>query len=154
MDWTFLLLLAGLWLLSPIILLIALIVARHQVRMLRGRLAVTQGASASVLAPSEPAPPIVAMAGDQSRYASIDLENLTLLRLELQRLLDSGELSEGRHRQLADELDRLWENHLGAGGAQPGNELWQRRRALGWLLLAQAAADPPGPPPWSTAAPA
>ncbi|HCK81781.1 MAG TPA: hypothetical protein PK880_08665 [Candidatus Competibacter sp.] len=153
MDWTFLLLLAGLWLLSPIILLIALVIARHQVRMLRGRLAVTPGASASVPGPSDP-PPSLATAGGQSRYAAMDLENLTLLRLELQRLLDAGELSEDRHRQLADELDRLWENHLGAGGAEPGNELWQRRRALGWLLLAQAAANPPGPPPWSTAVPA
>ena len=152
MDWTFLILVAVLWLVSPVILLIALIVARRQVRVVRDQLASQRG--------GEPAPTVVhstplgtGMVGGNSRYAPVDLENLLLLRLELQRLLDSGELTEDRHRQLTGELNRLLERHLHEGGARPGSEVWLRRRALAWSLLAQSLENPPGPPPWSPAVP-
>ena len=151
MEWTFLILVAVLWLVSPIILLIALIIARRQVQVLRDRL---------VSQPEREAPPsvpismpvVAGVVGGGSRYAPIDLENLLLLRLELQRLLDAGDLTEDRHRQLIGELDRLWEWHLRNGGAQPATEVWQRRRALAWGLLAQGVENPLGPPPWMPAA--
>ncbi|HRX62520.1 MAG TPA: hypothetical protein P5260_15090 [Candidatus Competibacter sp.] len=151
MEWTFLILVAVLWLVSPIILLIALIIARRQIQVLRDRLASQ---------PEREAPPSVPISmpvgagvvGGGSRYAPIDLENLLLLRLELQRLLDAGDLTEDRHRQLIGELDRLWERHLRNGGAQPATEVWQHRRALAWGLLAQGVENPLGPPPWLPAA--
>ena len=39
MDWTILIVLAGLWLVSPIVLLIALVVSRHQLAEARRRAA-------------------------------------------------------------------------------------------------------------------
>ncbi|MCK7461508.1 MAG: hypothetical protein MZU84_05330 [Sphingobacterium sp.] len=119
MDWTFLILLAVLWLVSPLILLIALIVARRQVRELREQLANRRAAEPPPTAPG-PALSGAVMGGGAGRYAPVDLENLLLLRLELQRLVGAGTLSEERRRQLAGELDRLWERHLREGGAQPG----------------------------------
>ena len=76
MEWTFLILVAVLWLVSPIILLIALIIARRQVQVLRDRL---------VSQPEREAPPSVPISmpvgagvvGGGSRYAPIDLENLS-----------------------------------------------------------------------------
>ncbi|HAO31487.1 MAG TPA: hypothetical protein PLU26_07650 [Candidatus Competibacter sp.] len=167
MDWMFLLVLGGIWLVSPVIFMIALIVSRSQIRMLRERLADRQESVGSVspepVAPvlrvgAEPSPyresePLFeASPGGRSRYAPVDLENLALLRLELQRLSDGGELDPQRHRQLVVEVDRLWERHLQASGAQADNELWRYRRVAAWRLLAQAAQNPPGPPPWQPAA--
>jgi hypothetical protein len=152
MDWTFLILVAVLWLVSPVILLIALIVARRQVRVVREQLA-SQRTGEPPTTAVHATPLGTGMVGGNSRYAPVDLENLLLLRLELQRLAGSGDLTEDRHRQLAGELDRLWEQHLHEGGARPGSEVWLRRRALAWSLLAQSFENPPGPPPWLPAAP-
>lgn len=154
MDWTFLILVAVLWLVSPVILLIALIVARRQVRVLRERLANRPESEPlpSVSSP-ESGPVGAGTVGGTSRFALVDLENLLLLRLELCRLLDAGVLTEDRYRQLLGELDRLLEQHLGEGGARPDSDAWRRRRALGWSLFAQSLENPPGPPPWSPAAP-
>jgi hypothetical protein len=138
------------WLISPIILLIALVVARRQVRELRQR-PVTR----SVPEPPDDAPPLPATSplGGGGRYAPADLENLLLLRLELQRLADAGALEPERHRQLSDDLDRLWKRHLRQGGVSPDDAVWRLRRALAWNLLAQGVETPPGPPPWQPAAP-
>ena len=118
MDWTFLILVAVLWLVSPVILLIALIVARRQVRVVRDQLASQRG--------GEPPPTAVhstplgsGMVGGNSRYAPVDLENLLLLRLELQRLAGSSDLTEDRHRQLAGELDRACPLRLHARSHRP-----------------------------------
>lgn len=152
MEWTFLILVAVLWLVSPVILLIALVVARRQIQVLRDQQVNRPGDDP---APTEFDPTLLGagMVGGSSRYAPIDLENLLLLRLELRRLLDSGDLTEDRYRQLVDELDRLWKRHLGESDARPDSEAWRRRRALAWGLLAQAADSPPGPPPWMPTAP-
>ena len=151
MDWMFLITLAVLWLVSPIILLIALVVTRHRLKEARQRLAGRP--------PGEPAAPVSAgwsaapppVFGGGRHIAPADLENLLLLRLELQRLFQAGVLTEDRRQQLTDALDDLWARHLREGGVQANNPVWQRRRAVAWSLLAQAADRPLGPPPWQPA---
>ena len=49
--------------------------------------------------------------GSGRQQALVDLENLLLLRLELQRQLEAGVLTAERHRQLIDELDEAWSQH-------------------------------------------
>ena len=152
MDWTFFITIAVLWLLSPLILLVALIVARRQVRMLRERLA-SRLESEPPLTVSSPVSHVGGMGANNARYAPADLENLLLLRMELEKLLEAGELPKNRHQQLVSQLDLLWERHLREGGAWPGNEVWEQRRALAWRLLGQALENPPGSPPWLAAIP-
>ncbi len=136
------------WLISPIILLIALIITRRQVRELRQQSAVLSVSETPVeFSPVRTAP----MLGG-GRYAPADLENLLLLRLELQRLADVGTLDQERHRQLSDDLDRLWERHLRRGGVALDSEVWRLRRTMAWNLLARESATPPGAPPWQPAA--
>ena len=151
MEWVFLGVLALAWLISPIILLIALIIARSQLRDLRQQPG-SRGADQRLDHPAAPIPP-TPMLGGNCRYAPADLENLLLLRLDLQRLRESGAVAEERFQQLADDLDRLWIQHLRAGGAQPENGIWQSRRAVAWNLLAQGSDAPLGSPPWQSAAP-
>ncbi len=139
------------WLISPIILLIALIVARRRLRDLR------------LSPPNPPCPPLanrggeaaptpsVPVMGSNRRYAPADLENLLLLRLELQRLRDSDAVTGERFQQLTDHLDRLWARHLRESGAQPDQQVWQERRAAAWNLLAQGSNAPLGSPPWQPA---
>jgi len=148
-DWVFLGMLAVAWLISPIILLVAFLVARGQVRELRQRL--TLAATTDTRPDSTPIAPAW-VASDGQRYAPSDLENLLLLRLELQRLADSGTLAEARHQELSEALDQLWTQHLRRGGVSPGDSVWQVRRALAWNLLAQGSAAPPGSPPWQSVA--
>jgi hypothetical protein len=149
MDWTFLIAVAVLWLVSPIILLIALLISRHRIKELRQRLAVSRPIEQSPPGtPSVMAPPMV---GGERRCAPVDLENLLLLRLELQGLVETKVLTEDRRQLLVGELDRLWARHLSETGARPENSVWQRRRALAWSLLARWADSPLGPPPWQPA---
>ncbi|MDG4594945.1 MAG: hypothetical protein P9F75_04505 [Candidatus Contendobacter sp.] len=148
MEWVMLGFLALAWLISPIILLIALVVARRQARELRRQL-VTR----SVPEPSHKPPPVhstPSLSGG-GRYGPADLENLLLLRLELRRLAEAGTLEGERHRQLSNDLDRLWERHLRKGGVSPDGEAWRLRRTMAWNLLAQGVETPPGPPPWQPA---
>ncbi|MDS4042235.1 MAG: hypothetical protein RKP20_13765, partial [Candidatus Competibacter sp.] len=150
MDWTFLIAVAVLWLVSPIVLLIALVVSRHRLKELRQQLAVARPVDQPLpQTPPVTAPPLVS--GDR-RCAPVDLENLLLLRLELQRLVGAGALTEERSQLLMGELDRLWTRHLATGGARPDDGVWQRRRVLAWDLLARWADAPLGPPPWQPAA--
>lgn len=117
MELVFLIVLLGAWLISPIILLIALVIARRQVRLLRDGLA-EPSRPIEASPPLERSPPILDLAGGDSRYGPVDMENLVLLRLELNRLLDSGALASAQHQQLASGLDRLWQRHLGESGVQ------------------------------------
>lgn len=100
MELVFLIVLLGAWLISPIILLIALVIARRQVRLLRDGLA-EPSRPIEASPPLERSPPILDLAGGDSRYGPVDMENLVLLRLELNRLLDSGALASAQHQQLA-----------------------------------------------------
>jgi hypothetical protein len=148
MNWTLLIALAVLWLVSPIILLIALIVTRHRLKEARQRLAGhSPGEPAASMSTDRTKVPPPMIGGDRS-LAPVDLENLLLLRLELQRLLETGVLTEERHRQLTDALDGSWARHLREGGLQPDDPVWQRRRAVAWSLLVQSLDVPLGPPPW------
>ena len=145
MEWVILGFLALAWLISPIILLIALVVARRQLRELRQRPVVRGIPEPPVETARAPSAPVLGRGG---RYAPADLENLLLLRLELQRLAGSGALPTEQHRQLSDELDRLWAQHLRKGGVSPDSETWRLRRTMAWNLLARESDAPPGPPPW------
>jgi hypothetical protein len=148
MNWTLLIALAVLWLVSPIILLIALIVTRHRLKEARQRLAGhSPGEPAALMSTDRIKVPPPMIGGDRS-LAPVDLENLLLLRLELQRLLETGVLTEERHRQLTDALDGSWARHLREGRLQPDDPVWQRRRAVAWSLLVQSLDVPLGPPPW------
>ncbi|MCB1825660.1 MAG: hypothetical protein KDJ54_14185 [Candidatus Competibacteraceae bacterium] len=148
MNWTLLIALAVLWLVSPIILLIALIVTRHRLKEARQRLAGRPpGEPAASISTDRTKVPPPLIGGDRS-LAPADLENLLLLRLELQRLLETGTLTEERHRQLIDALDGSWARHLREGGLQPDDPVWQRRRAVAWSLLVQSLDVPLGAPPW------
>ncbi len=148
MEWALLGMLALAWLISPIILLIALIIARRQVREPRQRPVARNVPESPMESRSVHSTPVLG----GGRYVPADLENLLLLRLELQRLADAGALEQERHRQLSDDLDRLWEQHLRKGGVAPDSEVWRLRRALAWNLLAQGVETPPGAPPWQPAA--
>ena len=147
MEWVVILgFLALAWLISPFILLIALIVARRRLRDLR------------LSPPNPPCPPLpkgggetAPMLGGNRRYAPADLENLLLLRLELQRLRESDAVTGERFQQLTEHLDRLWARHLRESGAQPDQRVWQERRAAAWNLLAQGSDAPLGSPPWQPA---
>ncbi len=147
MEWTLLVLVAALWLLSPFILLIVLIVTRQQLRQARLRLAASPLPDAQSR-PGMRTAPAWSASGGNARCAPVDLENLLLLRLELQRLLESGALSPERGQSLNAELDRVGLRHLDAGGMGPDDTLWQQRRALAWSLLGQMAERPLGPAPW------
>ncbi len=146
MEWVFLGALAVLWMISPIILIIALSIARRHIRRLREQLASqTESESPPIRSTVTPVAQLQAGSG---RYALVDLENLLLLRLELQQLLRLGRLDADHHQHLICELDSLWEQHLDEAGVPPGGDRWQRRRALGWSLLGEGMAKPPGVPPW------
>ena len=151
MDWMLLGMLALAWLISPVFLLVALIVARRRLRELRER-GVTADGAPSAPPPRYETPPTLPapVLGGERRYTFGELENLSLLQLELRRLARAGELAEERHRQLSDEAHRLWERHLRGGGLSPGDDVWRLRRAMGWNLLVQASESPPGPPPWQS----
>ena len=149
MEWVLLGMLALAWLISPIILSIALIIARRQVRELRQRPATWNTPEPPAESPLvRPAPGV----GGSGRYPPADLENLLLLRLELQQLADAGALEQERHQRLSDQLDRLWDQHLRKGGVAPDSEVWRLRRTMAWNLLAQGMETPPGAPPWQPAA--
>ncbi len=152
MDWTLLIALAVLWLVSPIILSIALVIARHRLKEARQRLAGRPPGepAASVSAGGSGVPPPRVGGG---HIAPVDLENLLLLRLELQRLVETGALAEERFRLLIDALDEVWARRLRESGVQPDSVIWQRRRAEAWSLLAHALDTPLGPPPWPPVAP-
>ena len=77
MEWAILGFLALAWLISPIILLIAVIVARRQVRELRRR-PVARSVPES---PGESLPVRTASVSGGGHYALAELENLLLLRL-------------------------------------------------------------------------
>lgn len=152
MEWTLLVLVAALWLLSPFILLIVLIVTRRQLRQARLRLDANPSTDAQG-GPGMRTAPALSVSGGNARCAPADLENLLLLRLELQRLLESGALSLERGQSLNAELDRVGLRHLDAGGIGPDNALWQQRRALAWSLFGQMAERPLGPAPWLSVVP-
>ena len=118
-----LVLVAALWLLSPFILLIVLIVTRQQLRQARLRLAASPLPDAQSR-PGMRTAPAWSASGGNARCAPVDLENLLLLRLELQRLLESGALSPERGQSLNAELDRVGLRHLDAGGMGPDDTLW------------------------------
>ncbi|WP_295402455.1 hypothetical protein [uncultured Thiocystis sp.] len=146
MVWTLLITTAGLWLVAPVILLIALIVTQRRLKEVRQRLAAAQRLTPAGAAGG-------GASGGHHRYAPDDLDNLLLLRQELDRLADAGELTRERHRPLTGELDRVLAHHLRAGGATPDSRDWHTRRALAWSLLTQSMETPPGPPPWQRAEP-
>ena len=145
--WIFLGLLVLAWLISPIILVIALVVARRQLHELRQQTPASRGAGFPAQAHPPPSPPSLTLGGSR-RFAPTDLENLALLRLELQRHRDSGDLAEDQFRRWTDDLDRLWAQHLGEIGTVPDSEAWRRRRALAWNLFARSSDAPLGAPPW------
>ncbi|HRE55598.1 MAG TPA: hypothetical protein PLP22_12515, partial [Candidatus Competibacter sp.] len=62
----FLLVLGGIWLVSPVIFMIALIVSRSQIRMLRERLADRQESVGSVS--PEPVAPVLRVGAEPSPY--------------------------------------------------------------------------------------
>ncbi len=148
MEWVVLGILVLAWLISPIILLIALIVARRRLRDLQQQPGRSPDQRWDQATPMAPAP----MLSGNHRYALVDLENLALLRLELQRLHESGAMTSQRFQQLTDHLDQLWIQHLGKGGAQPEHRVWQQRRAIAWNLFVQGSDTPLGPPPWQPVA--
>ncbi|MFZ1640128.1 MAG: hypothetical protein WAV07_01580, partial [Candidatus Contendobacter sp.] len=145
MEWVILGFLALAWLISPIILLVALIVARSRLNELRQR-----SVARSTPEPPTETAPVAAMPvlDGGHRYALADLENLLLLRLELQRLVDTDVLPAQQCRQLSDDLDRLWERHLRKGGVSPDSGVWRLRRTMAWNLLVQGVDTPLGAPPW------
>ncbi len=149
MEWMILGFLALAWLISPIILLVALIVARSRLNELRQR-----SVARSTPEPPTETAPVAAMPvlDGGHRYALADLENLLLLRLELQRLVDTDVLPEQQCRQLSDDLDRLWERHLRKGGVSPDSGVWRLRRTMAWNLLVQGVDTPLGAPPWQPSA--
>jgi hypothetical protein len=148
--WIFLGLLVLAWLISPIILVIALIVARRQLHGLRQRPSGPHGAELPTRTHPPPSPSVTL--GGARRLVLADLENLALLRLELQRHRDSGDLAEDQCHRWVDDLDRLWAQHLRETGAVPESEVWRRRRALAWNLLARGSDAPLGAPPWQSVA--
>ncbi|MBK5966451.1 hypothetical protein CCR95_20830 [Thiocystis minor] len=146
MAWAFLIATAGLWLVAPVVLLISLIVTHRRLKEVRQRLAAAQRLTPTGAAGG-------GVSGGHRRYAPDDLDNLLLLRQELDRLADAGELTRERHRHLMGELDRVLVRHLRAGGATPNSRDWHHRHALAWSLLTQSMETPPGPPPWQPAEP-
>ncbi|MCI0429424.1 MAG: hypothetical protein L0210_02625, partial [Rhodospirillales bacterium] len=78
-----------------------------------------------------------------------DALDLTVLRLEIDRLRDSGALDEERHGALHEAADALWSERLLGLEEQPGTEAWRVRCARAWALLMRRGAD--GPAPWAEA---
>ncbi|WP_295393240.1 hypothetical protein [uncultured Thiodictyon sp.] len=151
MDTTFWIVLAVLWLVSPVILFIAVMAYRSQTHRLREQLLLLRGVNQPPpTMTSESARPSV---GGERRFARVDLENLLLLRLELLRQVELGALAAARCRRLTDALDLLWAWHLRQGGARPDNGVWEHRRAIAWALLAHWAELPIGAPPWQAPIP-
>ncbi len=144
MEWTLLIAVGGAWLISPVILLIALLVTKNRLDRARERLA----SSRPVMPASGGGFSFPSTGSAGNRFAPVDLDNLLLLRQELRRLSVTGALSRERYRALTAELDRLLARHLSTGGAEPETEEWRRRRAEAWGLLTQSMESPPGPPPW------
>ncbi|MBK1720263.1 hypothetical protein, partial [Thiocystis violacea] len=144
MEWTLLLTLGGAWLISPVILLIALLGARSQLAQARQRLAAWRPGQSNPAGPG----PFVSSGGSGERFAPVDLDGLLLLRQEFERLRAAGELSEARAQTLTAALDQRLLRHLSASGVAPETDEWRRRRAEAWQLLTRSMDSPPGPPPW------
>lgn len=145
------------WLIAPIVLLIALVVARNEVRTLQQRLAIAENTRHHAHGtPSSTASPVdIPITTDaESRHSPGMVEQLLLLRLELQRLADTDVLPPTRHQELQAVLNQLEAAHLRRSGVTPGDKVWQIRRDLAWGLLAHASAVPLSAPPWAAEPPA
>ncbi|MCP5419401.1 MAG: hypothetical protein H6970_08630 [Gammaproteobacteria bacterium] len=144
--WMLLLVAAFAWLIAPIILFIALILTRNKLKSL-------EAARTPSVPATTPPPPTLALSASGQRQALGDLENLVLLRLELQRHAGSASLDEARHRELIAQIDAVFSRHLTAAQATPDSENWRRRRQIAWNLLTRLAVQAPGTPPWREGAP-
>ncbi len=128
-----------LWLVSPLVLLIALIVARRQLKQMR------QERYSDINGPSSEL-----VSGIGSQFALVDLDRLLLLRLELNQQLKKQGLSEAEYVTLSTELDDLWRHHLQQSGLKAEGLAWCSERDQAWALLIQHRGKP-GLPPWRSA---
>ncbi len=128
--------LAGGWLLSPIVLLIAWLVTRSKLNKLREERGIT----------------LVQHAKQSARPGADlsirDMDNLVLLRLQFSRQLEDGTLEQDRYDKLCLDLDELWDLHLRGLLAHASDYEWDQRLEAAWKLLVSRQDEPPGTAPW------
>ena len=130
--------LGAVWLLSPLVLLIALIVARRKLKRLQRDAAITDDAETLI--------------GDSFQLTPDDLDRLLLLQLELRHQLKEKALTETEYAGLIGYLEILWSRHLTQSGLTPEAPTWQRERDQAWRLLAHYGGISE-PPPWQSPSP-
>ncbi|NJN45659.1 MAG: hypothetical protein HC808_03285 [Candidatus Competibacteraceae bacterium] len=143
--WVFLGLVAFVWLISPIILLIALLITRNKLKQFRAE------GSPQPIAYQKPTPVPAMHIAAGNRYSTVVLENFILLHLELRRQARAETLTAAQYATLTEQLDTLWSRYLAGIQLSPDSDDWRERRRDAWNHFADLAAQPPGPPPWQTA---
>jgi len=140
--WVFLGLVLFVWLISPIILLIALLVTRNKLKQFRIEEATQPVADQK----PTPIPAMHIAAGNH--YSAVDLENFILLHLELRRQAQAETLTAAQYAALTEQLDTLWSRYLAGIQLSPDSANWRERRRAAWNHFADLTDQPPGPPPW------
>lgn len=77
-----------------------------------------------------------------------DLADLTILRLEIDRLRQQDVLSTSQAEAYRHRIDGVITQYLAECAAEPDNRLWWERREKAWSLLERYADIDLGPPPW------
>ncbi len=78
-------------------------------------------------------------------------DDLIILRLQLRRMADAGELDEETYRRLSEQVDAQWRAVLEAARIQPDSTAWRERCRAAWRVLAAHGHVPFGPSPWEEA---
>jgi len=79
-------------------------------------------------------------------------EQLVVLRLEVGRMAEAGELAETEYRHLSGQIDAQWQATLARAGIEPGAPIWRKSCTKAWYTLAARGLVPYTPRPWERAA--
>ncbi len=111
--------------------------ARRDLGKLRARFS----AQASGQEPGEEA------AGKQQRALTAAFA-LVILRLQLKRMHQGGELDESNFLALTGQIDTAWNSDPQGGKPPEDSALWWSACETGWNILTARGLVPYGPPPW------
>ena len=91
---------------------------------------------------------VVGEQGEELRRGLPNSFALAALRLQLERMRESGQLDSREYQALTEGIDACWASEQDGTVAKPGSDLWWSSCERGWNLLTSRGAIPYGPPPW------
>jgi hypothetical protein len=138
-----LIMLLALWMISPIVLGVALLISRRKRRRAEAATAEHETAAAGPARPGD----------GVGELAPRDVTSLLLLQLELRQQVAAGGLDGDEHEGLARSLDAVWARQLERAGFEPDSGKWRSRRDEAWNVFVRQQGEPPGQPPWRSGAP-